>query len=412
MAADNESDAISPSLIIKPSALLPLLARLPPEQQKFIGFDSFELRVGEILFAGLQIWLDESDSRSLEDRLTVLEPEIDECLRLYTEDNRSLEDEGDVEAPRWLRLFRDSNVRLVTLRLLGSATTHHLRQAWRLDAAILSQAGRRLLGNILYIAQAVDNCINILTPSQRSELPQVLTMFRDKSALTAVVHLDKTLKELENQGISLDSTELARASERASEIEPVNILDPQLEREVDRRLSEEIQNVLSQLDDSLAQKAQGAKDALSSSSDAISQAAHSLVELIDRTLRLAFADVQVMQWLDSSDLHTGSDLTYSNPTGETAPTKKAVALCFAYAGSHVTNRDIHYLFALCANTIVEARAKLQRLKHADTGHSSEEVLIRECLDATVSALTLVMKVNWRMVEDDGRVSALRDRIRA
>lgn len=400
------AERVEPSLAIKPSELLPLIKSLPRHQQRILGCDEFQIEFASILFAGLQVWLDESDPRPIYEKLEFLEHRFDACIRLYSEDSFEEDESGRFLVPKWLRLVRDRNVRRVTLQLLGSAKFHRLREAWRADAKIFVLAGRRLVRNLLYVAGAIDSCVEVLTPAQIDGMSTAIQNFKAHSALRLVVNLDSALDDLENQGIFLD-----QALARKSELEPIASSYGRIEEKVDALLRHEFDQVLDQLDDQLARKARGARDALQWSSDPVSQAAHSLVELIDRTLRAAFEDDDVLAWLEGTE-YDSQDLTYMNADGLTAPTKAAEALCFAFAGSSISDPEGRYLFDLAAHTLARARRELQQLKHADTGAGFEEGDIRRYYDAIVSALTLITKVCWRIVEESDKVESIRMRLSA
>ena len=119
----------------------------------------------------------------------------------------------------------------------------------------------------------------------------------------------------------------------------------------------------------VSRKIRGAMDAITSSADPVSQAANSLIELIDRLLRTAFTEDEVLTWIAE---HRPEDksLTYIN-SKTVKPTKRAQALCFVHGGrpphKPPPSRQTLDIMDMLADVLVSTRAMLQKLKHADTG---------------------------------------------
>jgi hypothetical protein len=164
---------------------------------------------------------------------------------------------------------------------------------------------------------------------------------------------------------------------------------------------------LAELNARLAAKISGAQDALRSSADGVSQAAHSLVELIDRILRTAFPDGDVLSWLTDSKAYADEELTYLASNGTQRPTKRAQALCFAHGGRPTDQPSA--IHAIAAAALVSAREQLQSLKHADQGDEVQRVIA--LMAAVEGVLTLALRLGWSGL-DEVEVDRLRQRLAA
>lgn len=164
---------------------------------------------------------------------------------------------------------------------------------------------------------------------------------------------------------------------------------------------------LSDLNARLAAKIAGAEDALRLSADGVSQAAHSMVELIDRILRTAFTEQAVLDWIAESD-RCDDDLTYLAPSGKRSSTKRGQALCFIYAGRPVEESAVHEILAA---GVVSARTQLQALKHAEKGDSADVEKVVGLIAAVEGCFALTLRVGW-MSLDDNEVDGLRRRLAA
>lgn len=143
----------------------------------------------------------------------------------------------------------------------------------------------------------------------------------------------------------------------------------------------------------LSRKVQGAKDAMSYSVDGVSQAANSLVELIDRLLRQAFTEADVIAW---STTHFPDDARMFH---QGRPTTRAKALCFVYAGLDVPEPP-SVLHELVASGIVATRRRLEKLKHADLGTDEERDLLAAYLNSVEGFLTLVVGLGWAAAPEE------------
>jgi len=144
------------------------------------------------------------------------------------------------------------------------------------------------------------------------------------------------------------------------------------------------------------------------SADPVSQAANSLIELIDRLLRDAFSDEEVLAWIQDAFPGRIKALTYV-PAGRSAmlPTKLGQALCLAYGAQQVTDPSLINETAAVALTTV--RRQLQALKHADTGSPAESLQLVGYLSAIEGCLLLMIRLGWSSIPDD-QLNMLRSRL--
>ena len=127
--------------------------------------------------------------------------------------------------------------------------------------------------------------------------------------------------------------------------------------------------------------------------DGVSQAANSLVEFIDRLLRQAFSEADVVSW---SNTHFPGDKRMFH---QGRPTARAKALCFVYAGLDVPEPP-SVLHELVASGVVATRRQLEKLKHADLGTDEERQLLAAHLNGIEGFLTLVVGLGWAAVPDE------------
>jgi hypothetical protein len=149
----------------------------------------------------------------------------------------------------------------------------------------------------------------------------------------------------------------------------------------------------------LVRKIKGARDALEYSADGVSQAANSLIELIDRLMRERFQRETVVDWVDVNLLDEKT-LVYIDDKGQRQPTKGAEALCFVYGGGTVARppSDVDdgtgpsLIHDVVARTIVVARTGLQKLKHADSELRDDREKLIAILSAVEGALMIGLQL--------------------
>ncbi|MEP9384604.1 hypothetical protein [Nocardioides sp. KR10-350] len=304
------------------------------------------------------------------------------------------------EIPRAIRMFDGKDPRGFTSRLLGAARYHRLEQALKKDLEVVLVGARRVSRWTLPFALALED---ICEPLGQGAMTEIFGGGWDGGFLDLIVEGDRLIEKAVGWAAP---GELIRA--RPEEREP-------LTADALRAMTDEIRDViagqtseiLNDLKDTFRRKMQGARDALAFSSDAVSQASSSLIEFIDRLLRDAFSDDEVLAWLDEN-FESKKDLVFSRRDGIVRPTKRAQALCLAYGRTKIEQRNA--LNELAASSLVAARARLQQLKHADDGTPEEREQVVMALAAVEGFLMIVVRLSWASVPKD-RLQALQMRFR-
>ena len=156
----------------------------------------------------------------------------------------------------------------------------------------------------------------------------------------------------------------------------------------------------------LKRKVRGARDALNFSADPVSQAANSLIELIDRMLRDAYDAEYVLEWVDRYFTSQSVTMTYESH-GCLRPTKRARALCFVCAGE--APPEVSMIHELASVAIVVARSNLEHLKHADACTDAEKRELLCMLETVEGSILLISRVAWLGVKESA-LGDLRDRL--
>ncbi len=160
-------------------------------------------------------------------------------------------------------------------------------------------------------------------------------------------------------------------------------------------VSSAAQRQLTRVNEPLVRKLAGARDALEHSADGVSQAASSLIELIDRVIRESLDGASVLDWIDSQIPGT-PDTTYPTDNGVRRPTKRGELLCLVYGGGSVSRQATEqddgtgpsFVHQVLAGVMVSARSKLQALKHADDATEADREQMKALLSAMEGALML------------------------
>lgn len=176
-----------------------------------------------------------------------------------------------------------------------------------------------------------------------------------------------------------------------------------------KRLAEHLRIVVSadsakrihEVNSYLTRKITGARHALQYSEDGVSQAANSIIELIDRLLRESFDREFVRGWVDAN-LPDDRTLTYELESGVRLPTKRAEALCAVYSGAPIARTPVEgddgsgptLVHDVLARVIVAAREKLQRLKHSDRDDEEDRQSLLSIMVSLEGALMLALKLGW------------------
>lgn len=380
-----------------PSSLTGEMRQLTPGQLLVLGVTARQLGIADLLFAAVQLLLDDEDERPLWKRLEDLEDLAQETLAEL--ENLTTVDPEAFEPPRWLRRAAAPEFHRFARRFLGPARLDRIIAAAKEDGAIMAVAVRRALRYVMPLATAADHCVGVLSAEQRAKIDG-LSAITESSLLEAAVKLDSLIGHLDDVGIPI-AAEAARPSELVDLPGAIGELASQLQHSI----TEDTQELLEEMSAVLGRKVSGARDALEHSSDPVSQAANSLIELIDRLLRSAFDSTTVMAWVQTHFPNRADLIHFVD--GRSRPTKRAEALCFAHAGEPPSDEPL--LQETIAATIVAARSELQRLKHADSCTDEERAELTRMLHAIEGATVLVLRIAWLGVEKD-RLLDLRARL--
>lgn len=393
-------------LAVVDSALARELLGLHPRLRARLGVTDTVVAVLNGALAMLRMTLDDSDDRSLDERLDDMAARLAALFPTgLNEDELAafemwVETKLSGELTKWTKHLATPQGRSFWLRLLGQARADRLRAALVDDGALLVVAARRLLRWSMPIAVAIDDCLAVLPPSKRRLAP-TMTPF-ERTMLQAAVAVDDLLDQLvEKQGMSLEGLPVRDSERTALRIEATD-----LAQQLHAALGEESLRAIEEVDAVLARKLRGYEDALERSADGVSQAAGSLVEFIDRLLRTTFTDEYVLDWIKAND-PDNDDLTYIHePDKKRLPTKYGQALCFVSAGRAPTGDG--KLQKVLAASLRDARTKLQKVKHADTGTPEEAAEVRRLSHAIKGFFVYATRTSWASAGPD-RLADLRAR---
>ena len=406
------------------SALVREARQLNAPERRLLQITNFQLGFADLCFRAIQLLLDDGDARPKWDRLEDLgdraiklgdsvdwgEIQFGEntdresiCLAwLKLEEHLGIEvdRDGEVILPLWFRRWPVPEFRRFVRKSLGASRVDRLARGLRQDGATLGIAVRRCLRYALPLGTAVDRCLRVLTPGQLSEI-EGAESFARSSALELIVQLDSLVSRIESDGVHFNA-----GLARPSELSGLPGSCTEIARLTNPTISDSCATIVEELSASLARKIIGARDALANSADGVSQAAHSIVELIDRILGHAFDPLEVLDWIDRHVPVQSVQFTYEKH-GRRLPTTAAKALCFACAGKAPS--DSSMIEQLVTRSIVASRERLQCLKHADGRRSDEREQITKLLEAVEGSLVLITRLTWPSAEERSLVE-LRERL--
>lgn len=392
------------------SSLASELRQLPERLRKTLELRDWVIDTVDVTVSALIAFADPADCRTIEERFGWLLAEEADDDAYYRAENfdrelaewtQRLNAVSETELPRWTkRLAGDGGWKRFARKLLGARSYDRLARAIEDDLIAVAGGFRRLIQIAQPFAVAFDDLVGVLTPEQIKGVDNTYD-WAAISALRFLLQLDSAIgryieSSFDWSSFKLDATSVEQSdfNEMAHRLRGAAV-GPTRER-------------LAELNARLASKISGAQDALKLSADGASQAAHSLVELIDRMLRTAFPDNAVMAWIaDSSRTHDG--LTYIKEDGSQRPTKRAQALCFAYGGRPASQKSA--VHEMVATGLVAARAQLQELKHADQGNEAEVRQVTSLMAAVEGFLTLALRIGWATLDEE-EVDGLRRRLAA
>lgn len=383
-----------------------VLASLPANQLKVLGIEYWAIGA---LDAGVTIATvlgSDIDTRPLADRIEWLANNLEFPDGVEAEDVlRSIAAAAEDTIPKFVKRARTDVWKRFLRRLVGAAAYDRLVSAVYADTAVVVAAVQVAVRVIQPLALAIDNCAATLSPEQITKLGPFGNGDPTTSVLRTFLSLDNALTQLVDMEFDLSAFD-----GDADEVKDVHADDVILDELVETArlaLSGEIRAMLSSVNDLLRRKLSGAVTAIESSDDGVSQAANSLIELIDRLLRKAFTDAEVLEWLEATG-RASKDLVFEDGNGKIRPTKRAQALCFVYGANVSEPSPFH---EVVAHSLVEVRTKLQKLKHAESNTPDEVSALRTMMDTVEGALSFAIRIGW-MSLGLGTVDKLRERLEA
>ncbi|MGW7260725.1 hypothetical protein [Streptomyces sp. NPDC054834] len=382
-----------------PSKLAAYARSLDPGLRHALRLDDASLLVIETLVAISRTVSTPGDRRPWTDRLADLisNQQLSQLQQVGAAFKETLEAQG---ADEWIRRFRSEGYKIFAERLLGPGEYRSFICALKADAAVVALAVRRLVRAIVPFAAAWNEAISLMSREQLKQLraKDVLAL----NAVQLVVQLDMFIGEKLLAPLPMN---LAAATE--ADLEPWDADDVAgLALRFRSVVSEASAQRVERASSPLVRKIRGARDALKYSEDGVSQAANSLIELIDRLMRETFPPALVLEWIDAN-FPQESGLTWLDE-GKRKPSKLGEALCFVYSCAPVEPREpsqydtgegpslIHRIIAM---VFVSARNKLQKLKHADSGVPKEREQLQHVLTALEGALMLGLTFGGRRLTD-------------
>lgn len=387
------------------SSVATVVQSIRPSVRNRLGLSDNVLAIWSTVIEAARLMTDDSDPRDLNVRLATLEnslPALND--QTWAENSRRAEESIKHYAAAWQRYLTRHTAKHYLHRMIGENVYRKLTVAMYEDLGTLTVAGRRALRFILPWAVALDNASTLVVNSQRSALAAPLTV--ETSLFEMATTLDSLMEKILGME-SLRETLINRPEERIP-------LKDQNFTEMIQALSEIVTRrtraSLQELSRALTRKIDGARVALENSPDAVSQAANSLIELIDRLLRQSFTEAEVLLWA-KENYSDWKDLSFISREDRVRPTKLSQALCFAYAGQKVDQRS--FFAELTALSLREARARLQKLKHSDSEDpqiiESERQSVLLAMAAIEAYLHISLSITWGNLPDE-KLKELRSRL--
>lgn len=366
------------------SQVAAVLSGLPVSVRRTIGIDDFVVVAIDVLVTASSLVNEDSDTPIL-DRFSRSSNEFPSWDHDHDWLVPGLQRFSDGEFTTLVNRLSNSANRKALLRSIGSASFRQLHEAFTADTRILFSALRIGIEYIRPWAIALDDALEVLTTTQReaANVPNIASSFFETfmqllAGLDYSLSAEIGLKPMPaGQRPVISEIELMAASDQIREV-----------------IRGQAETGLSELNSVLQRKLRGARDALEHSVDGVSQAANSLVELVDRFTRMAFLEAEVMSWLEANGI-ASDEYQYTDPGGSVRPTKRAQILCLVWAGTSITENPEHmHVQSLTANTLLNIRNRLQKLKHADEDDPEEYKQLSQLLRTLEGAVLLMVRACW------------------
>ena len=290
----------------------------------------------------------------------------------------------------WFKNLARSDFLRFLEKAVGAAAYGRIRRAVLDDMAVVAETIRVGVQLLQPYAQAAEDMMRVL-PVKGSDLRAALGA-AELVLVKLVIQADLVLEQLLDAAINDEFSDGLFTRMPAPTTEEIEAVVPKLRAIISDRAAQ----LATELGSAVSRKIQGARDAISMSADPVSQAANSLIELIDRLLRTAFTDEEVLAWIDDN-YPKSKDLKYSRGPS-LLPTKRAQALCFVFGGqARGPGDDVRETLA---DVIVNVRSRLQGLKHADTGEPEELTELGLLMRAVESFFALGVRFAWATMPAD------------
>ncbi|WSB84175.1 hypothetical protein OHA60_10575 [Streptomyces cellulosae] len=365
---------------------------LEPSLLMALRIDDSVVLVTEVLVSACKALTNSGDSRPWQERIEACFANVDE--ERFREILTAFEEQFRNDNPKhWVDKFKNESYKSFVERLLGAARYRLLVNALKEDAAVVALAVRRGIRALAPFAVAWNDALSLMSKSQLKAVSrgEVLAV----NAVQLVISLDEFLGNKVLASLPMEATAATSPDLAPWAPDGPDILAAQCRTLVTEAAARRVERANSPL----VRKIRGARDALKYSEDGISQAANSLIELLDRIMRESFPPKDVLLWVDKN-LPDEPGLTYLDE-GQRKPTKRAEALCLIYGGEPVEAREANkyddgqgpsFLHDVLALVLVSARNKLQKLKHADGGTPEEREQLMAVLSALEGALMLGLTI--------------------
>lgn len=367
---------------------------LPPEVRVALHLKESTVLAVEGIVLLCKALTSEIDSRPWQERIEDIFSEVTE-ERLQVIFAAFVEEIEASNPQAWMDRFKNGSYQLFAARLLGPARYRTLIKALKEDGAVIALAIRRGVRALAPFTVAWSDAINLMSRNQLKNVTKAdLLAF---NAFQMLVSLDDFLGERLLESLPMEVTSATTTDLSSWAPDGTGHLVAKFRTLVTESSSRRIERANSPL----VRKIRGARDALKYSEDGISQAANSLIELLDRIMRESYPPQAVLTWVDTN-VPNRDDLTvFDAELGRRRPTKRGEALCFVHGGGPVMPRTasqhdsgegpilIHEVLAL---VLVTARNKLQYLKHSDDGTPEEREQLMSVLSALEGALMLGLTI--------------------
>jgi len=344
-----------------------------------LGFETLALKMWDLLMNLCWRLVDSESNEPWYSRLEACfeDSNIDELMAM-------LEAVREETYKEWIKKMRSREYQKYVRQLLGSGSFDLLKVALFDDLALLALVLRGAVRAMVPFCAAMEDAMGVLPEEDLKFVPgvDVLSLHVLDLAIKGEHSLNSFAKRNRPDLASLDRTNDWWAE------------DAEMLVGIARRwVSVSVRRKVRARNSHLSRKMRGAREALLHSVDGVSQAANSIIELIDRLLR-GYPDEYVLNWVDQYLSDAEEELTYFFENTR-RPTKRAQALCLLSGGGDVM-RDEHgariELLELPVDVVLTARNSLQKVKHADDGSSGERAEVAALLTGVEAALMLMLTI--------------------